>query len=124
MPCLHSHSQESPQLGKEVAITKHATFDKTSFPSINQDCSLANATSNQQHFTTGKINPVTTAKEPHELVNQGPPGEMADEPHAKEDSPTETRTEAPQVTRIRVIGPRHPTLVNSDIDNLNILPYS
>ncbi|MBW0508785.1 hypothetical protein O181_048500 [Austropuccinia psidii MF-1] len=109
-------------LDKARSITKNATFDKTSFPSINQDCSLANATANQQHFTIGKINP--TAGEPHKLVNQGPPAEMADEPHAEEDFSTKMRTEAPQVTRIRVIVPRHPTLVNSDIDNLNILPYS
>ncbi|MBW0565799.1 hypothetical protein O181_105514 [Austropuccinia psidii MF-1] len=109
---------------KKVAITKHATFDKTSFPSLNQDHSPADITTDQQCFTIGKTNPITASGEPQELNNQSPPLEMAEEPHAEEGLPTETRIEAPQATRIRVIGPQHPTLVNSNIDNLNILPYS
>ncbi|MBW0552157.1 hypothetical protein O181_091872 [Austropuccinia psidii MF-1] len=109
---------------KKVAITKHATFDETSFPSLNQDHSPADTTTDRQCFTIGKTNPITASREPQELNNHSPPLEMTEEPHAEEDVPTKTRIEAPQARRIRVIGPRHPTLVNSNIDNLNILPYS
>ncbi|MBW0499248.1 hypothetical protein O181_038963 [Austropuccinia psidii MF-1] len=109
---------------KKVAITKHATFDETSFPSLNQDHLPADITTDQQCFTIGETDSITASKEPQELNNQSPPLEMTEEPHAEEDLPTELRNKAPQATRIRVIGPRHPTLVNSNIDNLNILPYS
>ncbi|MBW0574751.1 hypothetical protein O181_114466 [Austropuccinia psidii MF-1] len=103
---------------KKVAITKHATFEETSFPSLNQDHSPADITTDQQCFTIGGADSITASGEPQELNNESPPLEMA------ADLPTETRIEALQATRIRVIGPQHPTLVNSNIDNLNILPHS
>ncbi|MBW0551251.1 hypothetical protein O181_090966 [Austropuccinia psidii MF-1] len=49
---------------KKVAITKHATFDETSFPSLNQDHSPADITTDQQCFTIGKTDSITASGEP------------------------------------------------------------
>ncbi|MBW0500646.1 hypothetical protein O181_040361 [Austropuccinia psidii MF-1] len=35
-----------------------------------------------------------------------------------------TEQEPPSRKKIKIIGPRHPTLINSDISEKNILPYS
>ncbi|MBW0537778.1 hypothetical protein O181_077493, partial [Austropuccinia psidii MF-1] len=60
-------------------------------------------------------NAMTQSESNTEQVDQ--PSEEAEDP----ESPSET-LEAPP-SRIRVIGPRHPTLISSDIDTANILSY-
>ncbi|MBW0550935.1 hypothetical protein O181_090650 [Austropuccinia psidii MF-1] len=47
---------------------------------------------------------------------------MVDEAHS--DGLNANSTEIDNQSRIKVIGPRHPTLITSSIDQLNVLPYS
>ncbi|MBW0534866.1 hypothetical protein O181_074581 [Austropuccinia psidii MF-1] len=107
---------------KKVAITKHTTFDESCLPNMDQEPPLTNPTYGQK-FTV-EFSSTATIDEPRELDDQSPPWDIVDEFHAKETSPTIQSTEAPQTSRIKVIGPCHPTLVNSERINLNILPYS
>ncbi|MBW0547402.1 hypothetical protein O181_087117 [Austropuccinia psidii MF-1] len=107
---------------KKVAITKQATFNESSFPSVDQKPPLNNPTTNtnQQQFIVETSSAIDESCED----NQNPPLDMEDEPHAKDTLTVTQNTEAPQTMHIKVIGPRHPTLVSSEINNLNILPYS
>ncbi|MBW0534202.1 hypothetical protein O181_073917 [Austropuccinia psidii MF-1] len=50
------------------------------------------------------------------------PSDMVDEVHAERFSSTKN-TNHPTVTRIKVIGPLHPTMIRSKINGINILPY-
>ncbi|MBW0489914.1 hypothetical protein O181_029629 [Austropuccinia psidii MF-1] len=47
---------------------------------------------------------------------------MVDKAHS--DELNASITEIDNQPRINVIGPRHPTLITSSIDQLNVLPYS
>ncbi|MBW0539129.1 hypothetical protein O181_078844 [Austropuccinia psidii MF-1] len=84
---------------KKVAITKHATFDESSFPDVDQKPPLNNSMTNTnlQQF----IVEMSSAIDESCKDNQNPPLDMVDEPHA-EDTLTDTQK----------------------INNLNILPYS
>ncbi|MBW0563824.1 hypothetical protein O181_103539, partial [Austropuccinia psidii MF-1] len=84
---------------KKVAITKHATFDESSFPNVDQKFPLNNPTTNTnlQQF----IVETSSARDESCEDNQSPPLDMVDEPHA-EDTLTDTQnTEAPQTVHIK-----------------------
>ncbi|MBW0556929.1 hypothetical protein O181_096644 [Austropuccinia psidii MF-1] len=53
------------------------------------------------------------------------PSEPEDNPLEEEELSSDSLPELPPAnpSRIRVIGPCHPTMVTSDISNINILPY-
>ncbi|MBW0483512.1 hypothetical protein O181_023227 [Austropuccinia psidii MF-1] len=91
---------------KKVAITKHAIFDKSSFPDVDLGLPLTNPTTNtnRQQFIV-ETSLTAMVDEPCEVDNQSLPLDMVDEFHAKDTSPAIQRTEAPQTTHIKVIGP-------------------
>ncbi|MBW0565415.1 hypothetical protein O181_105130 [Austropuccinia psidii MF-1] len=51
------------------------------------------------------------------------PSDMVDEVHAEELSSTKNSNH-PTAPHIKVIGPHHPTMIHSEINEINILPYS
>ncbi|MBW0472319.1 hypothetical protein O181_012034 [Austropuccinia psidii MF-1] len=64
----------------------------------------------------------TLVDETQVTESQELPSDMVDEVHAERFSSTENSNH-PTFTRIKVIGPRHPTMIFSEIDDINILPY-
>ncbi|MBW0557472.1 hypothetical protein O181_097187 [Austropuccinia psidii MF-1] len=112
--------------GKKVVISRHVTFDKNSFPSL-RDTPSEPLTINWEASRTDSG-----------LVDEAQPEEAAvvDETHSEEtaapsvnnspvplteDPPGPIPDQAPHC--IRVIGPRHPTMINSEIDSTNILTF-
>ncbi|MBW0472262.1 hypothetical protein O181_011977 [Austropuccinia psidii MF-1] len=80
-----------------VVISRNVVFDKKTFPSISS------------HNVTS-LSPDLTSLFPYSNRNQ-------------RESTTMTLPEPIMEHRIRVIGPRHPTLISSDIDPANILSF-
>ncbi|MBW0534635.1 hypothetical protein O181_074350 [Austropuccinia psidii MF-1] len=122
---------------KRILISRHVKFDKSVFPSLKQPAQLKG----QSEIVWGdfpsetemldEIHPVI-AESVDEIrsaelaVNaQEEAQERTDECLTSSNEYNEDRNEAPRTTFpfLKVIGPRHPTLVSSDIDRTNILPF-
>ncbi|MBW0501514.1 hypothetical protein O181_041229 [Austropuccinia psidii MF-1] len=123
----------------KVLISKHVLFDESIYPS----------SPNQFSSSSPLVIPFTKGKEGSEISDdevQTGVGieEEAEEPHQGDSAhihpdqevegvdevpsipPVDTTKGSQSVARpkLRVIGPRHPTLISSNIDQSNILPYS
>ncbi|MBW0478480.1 hypothetical protein O181_018195 [Austropuccinia psidii MF-1] len=114
--------------------TKHVTFNQSIFP-----CLKDNDTTNPHSIiieapdpeitteTHPTKDPITEIDESQPLPeNCNAPCEPEDDPMEEEEPSSNSLPELPpeNTSRIRVIGPCHPTLVTSDINDINILPYS
>ncbi|MBW0463239.1 hypothetical protein O181_002954 [Austropuccinia psidii MF-1] len=112
---------------KKIVISRHETFDENSFPSP-RDAPSEPLTINCNASRTDS-----------ELVDEAQPeeAEVVDEAHSEEtmalcvdNSPVSLAEKSPDLMpdqaprHIKVIGPQHPTLINSEIDSTNILTFS
>ncbi|MBW0461525.1 hypothetical protein O181_001240 [Austropuccinia psidii MF-1] len=118
----------------KVIITKHATFDETKFPSLTGVNKEGKLNLSEFTMTVDESRPDEAEEDANcsETVDEirvsslceAPPPTMVDEVHGGGEGPLSTELAPVTPARIKVIGPRHPTLISSDIDNLNILPYT
>ncbi|MBW0535432.1 hypothetical protein O181_075147 [Austropuccinia psidii MF-1] len=106
----------------KVSVTHHATFNKQVFPKLSttskntltffhKDINTSRTPDTETNTKTLNNSNLTTATQ---AADSTPP---ADETLDTAEWPSS----AP--LQIRIVGPRHPTLINSAVDNLNILPY-
>ncbi|MBW0536909.1 hypothetical protein O181_076624 [Austropuccinia psidii MF-1] len=123
----------------KVLISKHVLFDESIYPSSPDQFSSSSPL--VIPFTEGKegseisVDEVQTsvgieeeAEEPHQgdSAHIHPNQEVEGVDEVPSILPVDT-TEGPQLVvrpKLCVIGPRHPTLISSNIDQSNILPYS
>ncbi|MBW0535083.1 hypothetical protein O181_074798 [Austropuccinia psidii MF-1] len=132
---LSPTAEEGIFLGK-VVVTKHVTFHELTFPEL--DCPSEPAQPLLvPSFLVGEFRPeeepstssLVVVDEIHSKQSEGLPNEqvdVVDEFHQlrdEEEVPQELPASDPP-RRLKVIGPRHPTLITSDLDTSNILPYS
>ncbi|MBW0575206.1 hypothetical protein O181_114921 [Austropuccinia psidii MF-1] len=120
---------------KKVYITRHVVFFKNIFPCLGDSPDPnSNMSGDWNNFTILEEDPVydcieesedliSKAVEPVDLLNED---KSLDSPDEENVDPTleNEREEPPPRKRIKVIGPRHPTLINSNISQENILPYA
>ncbi|MBW0537724.1 hypothetical protein O181_077439 [Austropuccinia psidii MF-1] len=124
---------------RKVIVTKHVTFHELTFPLLDHPAepiqpllvpsfSPKDLVTKEEPNTSdlGLIGEIHSNKSvehplfPNEQVN------VVDEVHQlvdEEEIPQEHPANV-QPRRLRVIGPRHPTLISSNLDTSNILPYS
>ncbi|MBW0494470.1 hypothetical protein O181_034185 [Austropuccinia psidii MF-1] len=106
----------------KVSVTHHTTFNEQVFPKLSttskNTLTFFHEDINTSHSPDIETNPktlnnsdLTTATQASDLT-----------PPADETLDTTERPSAAPLW-IRIIGPRHLTLINSAVDNLNILPY-
>ncbi|MBW0500621.1 hypothetical protein O181_040336 [Austropuccinia psidii MF-1] len=95
-------------------------FDKTTFPSISSQNTISTGPDLRSLFPYSNRNP----RESTDMTLPKPIAEQL-ELLTKEEEEQESLSEAPELqpSRINVIGPRHPTLISSDIDPANILSF-
>ncbi|MBW0521727.1 hypothetical protein O181_061442 [Austropuccinia psidii MF-1] len=116
----------------KVAVTKHATFNEEQFPVVQRN-------KEEELVIPMQESPAAIEEELSEEKNEDPmnstlvgesqvtesqelPSEMVDEVHAEEFSSTKNSNH-PTVPHIKVIGPRHQTMIHSETNDINILPY-
>ncbi|MBW0539804.1 hypothetical protein O181_079519 [Austropuccinia psidii MF-1] len=112
----------------KVIITRHASFNENCFPELNEEITQTPYTiwPNKENSseTTNNIESISTIENPGHRNN-----ETNEENIIREDENiTPERENTPEeefrtISRIKVVGPRHPTIINSNVDKLNILPY-
>ncbi|MBW0523331.1 hypothetical protein O181_063046 [Austropuccinia psidii MF-1] len=113
----------------KVVVTRHAIFNERVFPSIpqisSQNSTFETKLDNQPLLEDN--NPVELDDIPlpdnniQESCSAPMPETQTLELTAQEDNDTTSHTT--QAPSLRIIGPRHPTLVTTELDSLNILPY-
>ncbi|MBW0491302.1 hypothetical protein O181_031017 [Austropuccinia psidii MF-1] len=120
----------------KVIITKHATFDKTKFPSPTgviegSKLNLSNFTTTVDESRVDETEEDANCSDAVDEVQvsslcKSPPSTMVDEVHGDCEGPLSAEVVTAPVTSawIKVIGPRHPNLISLDINNLKILPYT
>ncbi|MBW0540998.1 hypothetical protein O181_080713 [Austropuccinia psidii MF-1] len=99
---------------KRVVISRHVKFDETYFPSLLPSLS-----------STKTLNPILPIPTNTLYSPTKPVGEVTDENDSCSECEEEfhgAMEEKPQ-RRIKIIGPRHPTLIRGDVSEENILPY-
>ncbi|MBW0549089.1 hypothetical protein O181_088804 [Austropuccinia psidii MF-1] len=120
---------------KKVYVTRHVVFFENTFPCLrdNPDPS-SDVSGDWNNFTVMEEDQfydcieesedtMSEAMEPVDLSNKDKNLDSSDEENV--DPTLENESEAPPPRkRIKVIGPRHPTLINSNISQENILPYA
>ncbi|MBW0562012.1 hypothetical protein O181_101727 [Austropuccinia psidii MF-1] len=111
----------------KVAVTKHATFNEEQFPAVQRN-------KEEELVIPMQESPAAIEEEFSEETNEDSmqstqvtesqelPSDMVDEVHAERFSSTKNSNH-PTVTRIKVIGLCNPTMIHSEIDDINILPY-
>ncbi|MBW0480159.1 hypothetical protein O181_019874 [Austropuccinia psidii MF-1] len=116
----------------KIIITRNATFNEKIFPRINSGSNTAPEETKWAFLTSNT-----------ELINEDGNEHLTEEMEGIEEFPTSeslgvsvmedevlsddlngNSSEIPNQSRIKIIGPRHPTLITSKIDQLNVLPYS
>ncbi|MBW0500846.1 hypothetical protein O181_040561 [Austropuccinia psidii MF-1] len=118
----------------KILTTKHVIFCEKIFPYLKDkettnNCSfVVEEPDSEIRAETHLAEEPTTETRPSQPLdeNHGEPSDQEDAP-CEEEGPIhdlESKTSTGTQSKIRVIGPRHPTLITSEIDNLNILPYS
>ncbi|MBW0511642.1 hypothetical protein O181_051357 [Austropuccinia psidii MF-1] len=121
-----------PDDGK-ILISKHVLFDKSKFPCLSSSSSLNSPLVVPFSFD-GEGELVDEVQSPssvtQEVVDEvhlpdAPIEDPSTEEAVDETSPSSVTEEQapPAPRRLRVIGPRHPTLVSCDVDRSNILPF-
>ncbi|MBW0479216.1 hypothetical protein O181_018931 [Austropuccinia psidii MF-1] len=118
----------------KILTLKQVAFDKSIFPcpkdnETTNPCSIIIEAPNPEIKTETHPtkDPITeTDKSQPLLQNCDAPSQPEDDPLEEEETSSNSSPELPPAnpSRIRVIGPHPPTLVTSDINNINILPYS
>ncbi|MBW0529258.1 hypothetical protein O181_068973 [Austropuccinia psidii MF-1] len=123
-------------LDKKVIVTWHVMFNEDVFPGIAGPSGELTVTWRASNLPTDMVDEPHTAASGlvDEVRTDGPAPDgtasVVDEPHMPQEEVASAPTEAPASLppsprpRIKVIGPRHPTLITSDILEQNILPYS
>ncbi|MBW0483969.1 hypothetical protein O181_023684 [Austropuccinia psidii MF-1] len=103
---------------QKIIISRHVFFDKETFPPLPS----------QKQFTEDIVrifpNPIQTTKEfptDSNTEEDSSSSELNSVDNEEEDTYVDALEHKPK--RIRVIGPRHPTLILSKIDSNNILPF-
>ncbi|MBW0510313.1 hypothetical protein O181_050028 [Austropuccinia psidii MF-1] len=107
-------------LDQEIIISRQVIFDEKNFPSLlNQKQSLENII---EIFP----NPTQTTEEEIQINSNTDENSSSIDENSIDNESDEIYVDAleQQPKRIRVIGPRHPTLISSEIDSNNILPFS
>ncbi|MBW0502777.1 hypothetical protein O181_042492 [Austropuccinia psidii MF-1] len=111
----------------KVSITHHATPNKKVFPSIPQKNTTETFTTSLNEPVTPKIDQTSNAPQSQLDSEQSPEASNAIqlegetlETAQEVTNPVATQIQAP---RIKIIGPWHPTLITSNLNDLNILPY-
>ncbi|MBW0511256.1 hypothetical protein O181_050971, partial [Austropuccinia psidii MF-1] len=115
----------------KVIVTKHEAFDKGKFPSITEVSEGSHL--NLNDFTT-MVGESEGGADCSEMVDEiqmnsfckSSPSIMVDEVHGNGEGSLSAKAVTAPITsvHIRVIRPFHPSLVSSDINSLNILPYT
>ncbi|MBW0548305.1 hypothetical protein O181_088020 [Austropuccinia psidii MF-1] len=116
----------------KVAVTKHTTFNEEWFPAVQrheeeeliipmQETSAAVEEEFSEETKEDSMQS-TLVDETQVTESQELPSDTVDEVYDRRFSLTENSNH-PTVTCIRVIGPCHPTMIRSEIDHINILPY-
>ncbi|MBW0506632.1 hypothetical protein O181_046347 [Austropuccinia psidii MF-1] len=121
-----------PDDGK-ILISKHVLFDESKFPCLSFSSLLGSplivpfSLDGEGELVDEVQSPSSGTQEAVDevCVPDAPIGYLSTEEAVDETSPSSDTEEqaAPAPRRLRVIGPRHPTLVSCDIDRLNILPF-
>ncbi|MBW0505319.1 hypothetical protein O181_045034 [Austropuccinia psidii MF-1] len=105
---------------QEVVISRHVVFDKTTFPSISSQNTISTGPDLRSLFLYSNRNP-------RESIDTTLPKPIAEQLEllTEEEEEQESSSEASELQprRIKVIGPRHLTLISSDIDPANILSF-
>ncbi|MBW0516534.1 hypothetical protein O181_056249 [Austropuccinia psidii MF-1] len=102
------------QPGILIAVTHHVTFNENVFPVLPSG-------SGNRHSIPLDLN-ITASQKDNEI-------ETETTEICKQTAPTQniegSNNEAPpaQQPQIKIIGPRHPTIISSQINDINILPY-
>ncbi|MBW0491102.1 hypothetical protein O181_030817 [Austropuccinia psidii MF-1] len=99
---------------RRVVISRHVKFDETYFPNLIPPL---NTTKTLNPIPPISANSLNSHKECNDMI-----ADVDDSCSEWEDEFHDTVEEMPQ-RRIRVIGPRHPTLITGDVSEENILPY-
>ncbi|MBW0468061.1 hypothetical protein O181_007776 [Austropuccinia psidii MF-1] len=103
-----------------VVISRHVFFDKKTFLLISSHDVTTFSPDLRSLFPYFNRN----CKEPNAMTPSESSTEQLEQPTKEvEDQESSSKTLQLQPSRIRVIGPRHPTLISSNIDTSNILSY-
>ncbi|MBW0535863.1 hypothetical protein O181_075578 [Austropuccinia psidii MF-1] len=121
-----------PDDGK-ILISRHVLFDKSKFPCLSFPSSVDSrlvvpfSINGEGEFVDEAQSPSSEAQEAVDevRVSDARVGVLSTEVAVDEASSSSVTEEPdpPGPLRLRVIGPRHPTLVSCDIDQSNILPF-
>ncbi|MBW0565797.1 hypothetical protein O181_105512 [Austropuccinia psidii MF-1] len=103
---------------KKVYTSRHVTFFKNHFPELVQE---PESDPSPLHFSNDPFE-VNYSEKFYEF-NVGENSEEEENIVQDRTVHADEETSAPPLKRIRVIRPRHPTLIRSDISHTNILPY-
>ncbi|MBW0517135.1 hypothetical protein O181_056850 [Austropuccinia psidii MF-1] len=120
---------------KKVVISRHVVFDKSTLPSLENltsNCNSALIIPEHQQAVAEEVDEVLPAD--MGLVDEFLPikpdlddsSRMVDEIQESNEAGAAEHSPAHPISalRIKVIGPGHPTIISSDIDSFNILPYN
>ncbi|MBW0538010.1 hypothetical protein O181_077725 [Austropuccinia psidii MF-1] len=118
----------------KILISRHVKFDESTFPSLpssrNNDI-LSWGNFDAVPVVVDEIHPgreVLVDEIQASQQNLAGDSNVVDEVHSpvgeRSDQEAPSLENRPRVSRIKVIGPRHPTIITGDITNQNILPYS
>ncbi|MBW0490980.1 hypothetical protein O181_030695, partial [Austropuccinia psidii MF-1] len=106
----------------KVYISRHVTFFENNFPTLN-NCKE----SNNMIPNTSWNGFFEEEDKSYDCLEEVEEQASISEAHSEEESvftnPGNERPGSPPRKRIKVIGPKHPTLINLDIREANILPY-
>ncbi|MBW0564240.1 hypothetical protein O181_103955 [Austropuccinia psidii MF-1] len=107
----------------KVYTSRHVTFFENNFPTLS-NCEE----SNNNMIPNTSWNDFVEEEDKfynclEEAEEQAPISEDQSEDMSISSNLDNKGQESPPRKRIKVIGPRHPTLINSDISETNILPY-
>ncbi|MBW0544488.1 hypothetical protein O181_084203 [Austropuccinia psidii MF-1] len=120
---------------REVVVAKHVTFREDVFPSLGNSTHVAEPLLiplTEETVTTDEVGSVESAGvgdipsvQPLE-VSHSPDRQIdaARTPHLEVEESLMREPPSGPPKRIKVIGPRHPTLISCDLDCSNVLPYS
>ncbi|MBW0489909.1 hypothetical protein O181_029624, partial [Austropuccinia psidii MF-1] len=99
-------------IDQKIIINRHVVFDEEKFPSLPS----------QQQSTEDVFKSFPSS---NQMIEEEDTEESSSSTDSMSDEEEETYVDAleHQPSRIRIIGPRHPTLISSEINSNNILPY-
>ncbi|MBW0556300.1 hypothetical protein O181_096015 [Austropuccinia psidii MF-1] len=126
MPATLSYENEASSYcilrlsDQKIIISRHVIFDEEKFPSLSSEKQITEEIFRIFPNSTQIIEEETPANSNSE--ENFPSIESISVNDKNEDFYVDALEQQPQ--RIRVIGPRHPTLISSKINSNNILPFT